>query len=192
MDVAVKLNTKLVKEKRKMKKFVALFVALVLCLSMSTAAFAENAINWSDVEAIVEQAGWQGEFKTFDEIAVQVWIPVGLKEVELTEEDTEAGYIGYYMTDDESACASVVYVNYDGGSLEDYAAFVAENGGTEIEIGTVNGLPCVSYVFEENDACCVAFTTEMGYILEVSCIPYSDEEFRNIAGVIAASIQPAE
>lgn len=174
-----------------MKKLTAILVVLAMCLSMIPAVFAENAISWADVEAVVAENNWEGEFKTFEEIAVQIWIPAVLQDCELSEEDAEAGYIGYYMTEDESAAVGVQYVNSDGMSLEDYTAFVTENGGTEIEVGTVNELPCVTYVLEENDACCIAFTTEMGYILEVSCTPYSDEGFRNVAAVIMASIQAA-
>lgn len=174
-----------------MKKFVALFVALVLCLSMASAAFADATITWAEVEPVIAEAGWEGEFKTFEEIAIQIWIPTVLQEIELGEEDTEAGYIGYYMTEDESAAVSVMYVDVDGMTLEEYAEMLPEYGATEIEMGTVNDLPCITYVLEETDTACIAFATEMGYILEVACSPYSDEGFKIVAGAICASIQPA-
>lgn len=174
-----------------MKKLVALFAALVLCLSMASAAFADSTITWAEIEPAITAAGWEGEFMTFDEIAIQIWIPSVLLECELDEEYTEAGYIGFYMTEDEAAAVSVMYVDYDGMSLEDYAAILPEYGASQVEIGSVNGLPCVTYVMEETDSCCIAFATEMGYILEIACAPYSDEGFQIVAEAICASIQPA-
>lgn len=174
-----------------MKKFVALFVAIVLCLSLASAAFADSTITWDEIAPAIAAAGWEGEFMTFDEIAVQIWIPSVMMECELDEEYTEAGYIGYYMTEDESAAVIVMYVDADGMTLEDYAAVLPECGATEVEMGSVNGMPCVTYVLEENDSCCIAFATEMGYILEVSCGPYSDDDFKIVAGAVCASIMPA-
>ena len=110
----------------------------------------------------------------------------------LTDEDKEGGYIGYYMTEDESAAISVVYADVDGMSLEDYKAALADNGATEVEDVTVNGLPAVTYVLEESDTACIAFTTEAGYVLEVAGSPKSDEGFAAILSFVMASIQSAE
>ena len=67
---------------------------------------------------------------TFDEISIKMWMPTVLAAVELTDEDKEGGYIGYYMTEDESAAIAVVYADVDGMSLEDYKAALADNGAT--------------------------------------------------------------
>ena len=168
-----------------MKKLFALVVVLVLALSAVSAFAAE--MNWSDVEETASQI--EGDFVTFDEIAVKIWMPAVLQAVELTDEDTQNGYIGYFMTEDESAAVAVQYVNTDGMTLEEYAAQLEEAGLTGIETGTVNGLPCVSYDNPESDATSISFTTEAGYILEVTCSPMSDEGFAATATLIAASIQ---
>ena len=76
-----------------MKKI--LCVVLILCL-MLTAALAEEAValNWEDVVPILEAGNVTGQFYTFDEISIKIWLPDGMVPVELTDEDKEAGYIG--------------------------------------------------------------------------------------------------
>ena len=174
-----------------MKKL--LCVLMALCL-MTSFALAESApeLNWEDFEPIMEQAGISGEFYTFDEIAVAIWIPEGLEPVELTDEAVEAGCIAYFTPEDESASVTVNYVNADAASLEEYAEALPQVGAEEIEMGLVNGLPCVSYNLPEQDAVCAAFTTEAGYILEVACWPMSEEGSEVIWGAVAASIQAVE
>ena len=166
-----------------MKKLTALLLAL--CLMLGTTALA-GEITWDAVKEAASQI--EGEFHTFDEIAVKIWMPAVLQAAELTDEDKEAGYIGYYATDD--AAVAVMYVDMEGMTLEEYAAQLKEDAEVSgIETGTVNGLPALSYMLKEKDVACVAFTTEMGYILEVSCAPISDEGFSAVAAIILSSIQ---
>ena len=171
-----------------MKKLLA--VVVMLCM-MSCFALAEEApaLNWEDFEPILEQAGVTGEFYTFDEISVAIWVPEGLNPVELTEEDVTNGYIGYFAADDQSAAMAVMYVDVNGMSLEEYAAALPEAGATEVEIDTVNGLPCVSYTLEEQDSVSVTFATEAGYVLEVTCTPISEENAELVWGAVVSSIQ---
>lgn len=174
-----------------MKKLLS--IVMILCLTMSVALAEEAVLNWSDFEPILEQAGVTGDFYTFDEIAVKLWLPDGLEAVELSDEDKSEGYIGYYMPADQSAAVAVMYVDVNGMTLEDYAAYLAsdEIGATEIEYGTVNGLPCVSYSLPEKDVVCVTFTTEAGYVLEVTCWPASEENAEYVWGAVISSIQGA-
>ncbi len=175
-----------------MKKLLALVVALMM---IATVAFAEAVpeLNWEDFEPALEAGGVTGQFYTFDEIAIKMWLPDGFNPVELTDEDIEAGYIGYYRPDDNSADVAVMYVDVNGMSLEEYAAYLeSEAGATEIEIGTVNGFPCVSYNLPEQDSVSVTFTTEAGYVLEVTCQPVSEENAELVWGAVISSIQAAE
>ena len=176
-----------------MKKFLCVVMALCLMLS-ATAVLAEEApaLNWEDFEPIMEASGVTGEFVTFDEVAVKIWIPEGMNAAELTQEDIDKGFIGYFAPEDQSASLSVVYVNTDGMTLEEYGeALAAQEGVTEIEFGTVNGLPCVTYEIPEQSSVSIAFTTEAGYILEVTCTPLSVENAELVWGAVVASIQPA-
>ena len=168
-----------------MKKLVVLILALCMLCS---AAFAAD-LNWSDVEEAASQIA--GEFKTFDEISVKIWIPDTLQAVELSDDDRENGYIGYFA--DENSAVAVQYVDMNGMSLEEYEAALKEDAEvSEIEAGTVNGLPALSYAIKEKDTGVLAFTTQKGYILEVSCAPISDEGFSSVVAVIISSIQAAD
>ena len=110
----------------------------------------------------------------------------------LTDEDKEEGYIGYFMPEDESGAVAVMYVDVNGMSLEEYAEILtSEAGATEVEVGTVNGLPCVSYQLPEQDSVSVTFTTEAGYVLEVTCAPLSEENAELVWGAVVSSIQGA-
>ena len=114
-----------------MKKLVVLILALCMLCS---AAFAAD-LNWSDVEEAASQIA--GEFKTFDEISVKIWIPDTLQAVELSDDDRENGYIGYFA--DENSAVAVQYVDMNGMSLEEYEAALKEDAEvSEIEAGTVN------------------------------------------------------
>ena len=177
-----------------MKKFLCVVMALCLMLS-ATAVLAEEApaLNWEDFKTILTEAGVTGEFVTFDEIAVKIWIPEGMNAVELTQEDIDKGFIGYFAPEDQSASLSVVYVDTDGMTLEEYGENLANmEGVTEIEFGTVNGLPCVTYEIPEQSSMSIAFTTEAGYVLEVTCWPLGDENAMLVWGAVTASIQPEE
>ena len=118
-----------------MKKIVCVLMALCLMLA-ATAAMAEATLNWSDFEPILSESGVNGEFVTFDQVAVKIWIPEGMNAAELTQEDIDKGFIGYFAPEDQSASLSVVYVNTDGMTLEEYGeALAAQEGVTEIEFG---------------------------------------------------------
>lgn len=168
-----------------MKKLFAL--TLALCLMLCSAALANELVWAGEVEEAASQI--DGEFQTFDEIAVKIWMPAVLQRVELSDEDKASGYIGYFMPEDQSAAIAVQYVDMDGTSLEDYKAKLIEAGIDEasIEAGTVNGLDCLSYEYNGNGV--LAFTTQKGFILEVSCGPLADEGFQAVAAMVMASIQ---
>jgi hypothetical protein len=168
-----------------MKKLFALMLAL--CLMLGCTALADTDISWEQVAPLLEANGVTGQWYTFEQIAVAIFIPDGLAPAELPDES----YIGYFAAEDGSAVA-VQYVNVDGMDLETYAAALPDAGATGIEAGTVNGLPCVSYDLAESNAMCVAFTTQMGYILEAVVAPVADDNAKLAASVILASIQAVE
>ena len=175
-----------------MKKLLSVIMALCLMMSVALAEEAP-ALNWSDFEPALEAGGVTGQFYTFDEIAVKIWLPDGMVPTELTDEDREKGYIGYFMPEDQSAQMAVMYVNTNGASLDEYAQYLSsESDVAEIEKGTVNNFPCVSYKLPAQDSVCIAFTTEAGYILEVTCAPLSVENADLVWGAVIASIQSAE
>ena len=92
-----------------------------------------------------------------------------------------------------SRAAGKTVLTVEGLSLEEYNAYLVNEAGVDektIEPGTVNGLDCLSY--EYNGSGVLALTTQMGYILEVSGGPLTDEDFAQTLSIIMASIQAAE
>ena len=170
-----------------MKKFVVLL--MVLCL-LGTCALAEgNQINWSDVEEQVAASGIEGDFYSVADIGVKMFIPAALKEIDLSDEDVEEGYICYLSTDDQSAVVAVMYADFEGNSLEDYAAILPDIGATGVEMDVINGIPAVTYEVPENDSVNVAMMTDTGYAIEFVFNPASDEGFKSMSAIMCASIQ---
>ena len=185
------------------KVFVGLLISCMLLGSVPVfAAEAEVAsepieVNWSDIVEEAEAAGSdiisQGEFYTFEDVAVQMWVPSVMMETELTEEDVENGYIAYFATSDEDAAAAVVYIDAAGMDLAAYKEMLAEDEEvTGLADGIFNGISCIGYDLEEKDTSCIAFETEAGYILEFSFAPVSDENYAGVIAMMMASIQPQE
>ena len=172
-----------------MKKVLCALIALCVMMTVGLAEEAP-AINWEDYASVIEAGNVNGEFYSFDEVAVKIWLPEGLNPMELSEEDKANGYIGYFMPEDGSATVAVMYVDVNGMSIEEYAEYLSSlEDVTEVEVATVNGLPCVTYKLPEQDSVSVMFTTEAGYALEVTCMPLSDENAELVWGLVVSSIQ---
>ena len=76
-----------------MKKILAILMALCMFCGVAMAE-AATELNWDEIAPIIEQSGVAGDFVTFDEIAVKIWIPEGMNSVELAQEDIDKGFIG--------------------------------------------------------------------------------------------------
>ena len=184
-----------------MKKLFALILAALMVLGCVAVASAEQAqtlqLNWEEYAAEIEaseeaKATLAGDFVTMEEIALKLYIPAAFEQVELTDEDREAGYIAYFAMGEDMGIG-IQYVDADGMSLEEYAQLLTEDS-IECTNAVVNGLPALAYSFTEDDreTAVLAFSTEKGYILEISFVPANDEGFAAIATVVMASIQAAE
>ena len=189
-----------------MKKIIA--AMLVSCMVLSPAVvMAEEStestdstemteVNWEEdivTPGVFEDVIKDGRFVTFDEIAVQMWVPNVLEDVELTDEDKKDGYIGYYQSADGSYAAAVMYVDVKGEDLEAYKTDLeGMDDVSNIADMVINGLSCVSYDMTETDTSAIAFTTNDGYILEFSFAPVSDEDFMSVASLMFCSIMPEQ
>ena len=184
-----------------MKKLFALILAVLMVLGCVAVASAEQAqtlqLNWEEYAAEIEaseeaKATLAGDFVTMEEIALKLYIPAAFEQVELTDEDREAGYIAYFAMGEDMGIG-IQYVDADGMSLEEYAQRLTEDG-IECTNAVVNGLPALAYSFTEDDreTAVLAFSTETGYILEISFVPANDKGFAAVATVVMASVQAAE
>ena len=160
-------------------------LCLALCLMLGASAMADDLVWEGDVEAAAN-AKYEGQFVAFDEIAVKVWMPVDFQAVELSDDDKASGYIGYFAKGEEGAFA-IVYIDAEGMTLDEYQAKLSEDAEvSDLEPGTVNGLPCLTY--KSNGTGSMAFATQMGYILEISYGPIGDET-PEVVALVFASIQ---
>ena len=184
-----------------MKKLFALILAALMVLGCVAVASAEQAqtlqLNWEEYAAEIEaseeaKATLAGDFVTMEEIALKLYIPAAFEQVELTDEDREAGYIAYFAMGEDMGIG-IQYVDADGMSLEEYAQRLTEDS-IECTNAVVNGLPALAYSFTEDDleTAVLAFSTEKGYILEIAFAPTNDEGFGAVATVLMASVQAAE
>lgn len=177
-----------------MKKLIAILISLCLMLA-AAGAFAETAtteMSWETVEPLLETYGLEGDFETFDEVAVQIWIPSSMTRSELTQEDVDKGFIAHFLDEDQTAQVSVVYVDVDGTTLEEYEKMLPDYGVSDIEELVINDIPALSYTVEETDSVTIAFETEGGYILEITMAPKSAEGADIAWYIVASSIMEEE
>ncbi len=175
----------------------AVSMTLTPVTAMARGNVVEENLGTTDItwDAVTSQEGSEeligaGRFVQFDGVDCQMWIPNLMQPEELTEEDIQKGYIGYYTTEDKESVAAIMYIDTGGMTLEDYKAFLADDdevsGITDI---TVNGLPGVMYDMTGKDATCVSFTTDSGYVLEFTFAPMSNDGYSAITTCMIASIQ---
>ena len=174
-----------------MKKILVTLVTLALLLVLPCALAEEvPAINWADAESVTEEI--EGSWYTFDDVAVQLWVPDIFENAEITEDDDES-LIGKFVLPDDSVAIYAQYVNgYDGATMEDVIASIEESGGQEIERCTLNGMDAVSYSIPDVDAVYVTFVTERGNFVQFIFTPVSDEGFASVAQLVTVSIMPEE
>ena len=191
------------------KRLLALMMASAMVFAGSLAVYAEETeveteaaeatvLNWADFEEQINaseetKAAYAGDFVEMEEIAMKIYVPDKFEQVELTDEDTEAGYIAYFTLGDDAAVA-VQYIDMDEMSLEEYQEILASEYEITSEFMTINDLPALAYSYEEDgtETAVLAYATEMGYILEISFAPVNDEAFGSVALVMMGSVQAAE
>ena len=171
-----------------MKKLIATLLTLAMLLAVPC-ALAEQvpAINWEDVEA--QAAEIEGSWYTFDDVAVELWVPDVFENLVVGEDDDET-MIGKFEISDGSAGIYVAYIPGEVESIDQAIETLEANGAKEIERCTLNGLDAVSYSMDGVDAQYVAFITESGNYLQFVFTPVSDEGLQAVAMLVTASIRP--
>ena len=146
-----------------------------------------GVMSWEEAEPFVDEFGLEGEFVTFEEAGIKMWVPKDLKPSEELEEIREYGYIAYYEDEFRDAVAAVLYGETDM-DLDGFIAYAEENGATNGDVVLINGREAYCYDLEEKDVTCVTYVSD-GHLLEISFYPYPDEEYLNSFIIMAASIQ---
>ena len=173
-----------------MKKALSQLLIIIFILSLSSVAFAEDALSWDFYGPIAEETfGDTAHFVTLDEVEAMIWIPDFLLPVQLTEEDISSGAIASYMPEDESELVYFSYFDAEGITLEAFQRSLTSNG-VHAEIQTINGIPALVYYDGNSDTFVTTFATAEGYFLQILCFPFSDELSSVLFAMMLSSIQP--
>ena len=90
-----------------MKKMLALSMAAVMTLSSCAVFAGEETIaevtdfDWAETKKVLDEADISGDYVSFDEAGMKVWIPDLYEETELTDEDIQNEYIGWYVSEEQ-------------------------------------------------------------------------------------------
>ena len=146
---------------------------------------------WTEqMEKDLQEEGFMGSFYIFDEIAAKVWIPDCMTSADLTQEDKDFGYIGYFATDDFSWQIGVTYMQLNM-TQDEYLQFLQSfEDADSIRQLVINHIPFILYALPDSDVMALATVTSSGYVMEFSFYPAGDEEFLEYLDIIGMSIQP--
>jgi hypothetical protein len=188
-----------------MKKLLAVSMAAVMTLSLSCTAFADEEtaaditeLDWAEMKEVLDQADITGNFVSFDDAGMRVWIPDLYEETELTDEDIQNEYLGWYVSEeqDDGEYGQIGVGLYDMGadSIDEYIEGLKAAGYDSAEPVTVNGMNGALHFINEDgyDAVMLGVMGEDGRIFEVAVHPVSTEEYTAVAYAILSSIQSDE
>lgn len=142
-------------------------------------------LNWEDEE----DSDIPGEFVELGEPLVKFFLPEVLLDEEVSEEEKEAGLLGAYSDEEGETTMFITYLDMLCADVFEYGDFIEEEYGVEVSYLRLNGLDAVCYSMEEDDELYVALVPDEDYVLEFSFWPLSDDDFFELAQVVAASIQ---
>ena len=178
-----------------MKKM--LFVLLALCLfvvpAMAQTQDNPEVINWEDLEEALEKSPYGGRIFNNEFLGISYFVPNGLNQVELTEEQNNDGIMDAYV--DETGTIQELFIlrQMPFSTLEEFADFVSENSKESKVLGyyKINGFDALMIVNgETEEMITVINTTTEGYFIQVSLKPMSQESVNAISGFVFGSITP--
>ncbi len=163
----------------------------VEALSYYMIASIQRSLLWETVKDVAAQVDKDGKLVKIADTGLAMWIPSALEEVELTEEDVKNGSVAYLSTWDDSASVNIFTWGEDL-DLVGLLKYYAGNGVDDAEVVLINGIKAVAVTDEENDCLIIDYTMDNGSALEFSFWPASDEDFAQVALLMASSIQEAK
>ena len=174
-----------------MKKMIAV-LALLCVVALSFSAVAEGAvITWDEVGApAVETLELSGDFFAMEQLGLAIWLPEGMEELEVSEEDAAAGRLCVVADD---TCAFIVdAIHVDGMTLDQAYENAVASGMIEPEIVNVNGLDALSYKNAEINAGCIVLVDTNCNMIIFSFTPIEGEEAELVFSLIMSSLMPLE
>lgn len=170
-----------------MKKLLALLLSVMLCL-IAVSALAEDANTPEEtVEVPLVENGTEVPFADYN---FQLTLPSDWNVLELTDEQISTGVIYSCANPEGTRSFTVSYSEleeaYDINTLADELASAYEN----VQVLTINEIPCVSYTISDNDVAGIVTLGASGVgLYQFVFYPASDADYSYLAMQIAASIQ---
>lgn len=179
------------------KRALLLLIAMIL---MITAAHAENVentegesnttvINWEDYAYLIDALGAEGNNYIYQNLGFKMWIPSALSQYEVTDEQSENGWIDVFATDDQNYS---IVVQYSSQGIDTLDELLAATEGQYDNAGKaqINGFNAAVVQRSQGDTLIVIIPGSDGYFLQITYNGTSDQAFMNLVGVSMASIQP--
>ncbi len=141
-----------------MKKWIAIILALLLCVPVCAALSEEEplTVNWSDISPILAAYGVDGEFVTLDSIGLKVFLFPELKVEEISPGDAEAGLLYDFTVANGKYWLRIVTVDVGEMTLDAFYEMARKDTSviTNVVQILVDSLPAVTYDYVEGTKTC--------------------------------------
>ena len=178
-----------------MKKTLAVFLAVMMLLSVTLCAAGEEAS--SEVKFLSWQSAWRaivgnqisGTFYNLKNQGLKLWIPESLQMAAEPPENCDL----YFASEDNAVSVAVkLQQGGEGTDLNTLMGLLEEQNTEDKGIFWVNELYALLYESKEMDTMAAAVDLGGGTILTFAFYPESDPNFSALNKLITASIQPID
>ena len=174
-----------------MKKLTAIIFALMLLLSLSMTAAADDdapkkPLSWMAARRAISQAGLEGSFYQIGSHDCDIWVPDILQ----PQEDIPEYSYWSFAPENKAVSVTVNHLSFDGEpELEELEEAVPEWGGVSDGIFWINNLYALIYETEEEDSLSALILTTDGDAIEFVFTPISNPDFYSLTSLMLSTIQ---
>ena len=181
-----------------MKKMLALLLALVMLLSLSAAAMADNApaagedenprtLSWITAWRAIRAEELTGDFYKIGDLDLDLWVPDLLTE----QEDIPADCYRLFADSTGNATVRVHRISMEGhDTLEEFEQFVVSQGCVSDGLYWINGFTALIYENPGADSLSVDIGITDGTAVEFTFTAVSNEDMYSLSSLILSTIQP--
>ena len=179
-----------------MKKLLALILAVLLMLSYSGLCEMKEAptvYDWTQIAPYAEQIDPDGKMMIYEDYDLLFWVPSALTQTEITQEQSEAGWLDCYVSEADPEYYIVVLFNFQGEGLETVEDLLGAIEGQydDYTYANINGFNALMLMMNNNTTMTVVISAGDGYFLQIIYNHVDDEANMNLSGLSLASIQHA-
>ena len=174
-----------------MKKLTAILLALVLLVSLSAIAAADDdapmqTLSWLSARRAINQVGLDGTFYQVGSLDCDIWIPDILQ----PQEDIPDYAYCAFAPENNAVSVMVNHLSFEGEpELEELEDIVPEWGGVSDGIFWINNLYALIYETKEEDSLSALILTADGDAIEFVFTPISNPDFYSLTSLMLSTIQ---